>query len=633
MENIVKIIDRVRAENSVARGRLTKGICGTATLLRAERDERGMDKLLIDTLMQRLGRSVRSFEFILSSEDYDKYVERESIRRDTRAGRYEEARKSIDRYAGKYKNSGTGRLHEQIMLLMESYILDKQQVEPALQKEFILKAIRLTIPTFSLERFPELYFGEVELTLISRLAYLHMLSGEEREANAYWESLYGLLERSIYRDCEQVQVFAVVAYHLSKYYYSQGMYGRVREICTKILGFMKDKNKLLYAAELMELLAKSIFHETYPGLAEGEITPERLRELKEYRHFEVLKGFLSDNYPEWNADTEYPMYYEYGMLCDRRIIKQRRLLLGISQEKLILPEEDGLSAEAICTVDTISRLENGHHSTQKRTVKRLLKRMGLPEERCFSDIFVEDYDVKQELDRINVLICNNREKEAYELLQTVKRKIDMNCNMSRQGVEWLELIYQRKKEKYTPQERYHRLIELLEYTLPWSRREKYKDCYLFDNENWIACLIAGCLAEMGEKEEADKLYQDVLAGIWQYLKEGEGFVHRYMAILHQRESWIANEGRLEEADRIIDYAVPLSLRHNIAGILGSWIYDKAWNLEQRGLDEEGMAQYRRYVRQSYVISCLRGQNRKDFLEKRCREHYPEENILEGLTEE
>lgn len=633
MENIVKIIDKVRADNGLTRTRLTKGICGTALLRRAEQDERAMDKLMVDSLMQRLGRSVRSFEFMLGSEGYDDYVLRERIRRDILAGRFGEAEAAIDAYMDGHKGRGAEQLHRQMMLLMKSYILDKKQEGYALQKSLVLEAIRLTMPTFSLENFSVLYFSEVELTLASRLAYLHMQSGEEREAVAYWEALYGLLERPIYEKGEQVQVFAAVAYPLAKFYYNQGRYDEVEDICVKMLKFMREKNKLLYAAELMELWARSSLHKQEPELSEAEMTPERLGELLVYRHSKVLQGFLADNYPGWNADTEYPMYYEYGMLSDRRVIKQRRQLLGISQEKLILAEHNIAMEEPVCTVDTVSRLENGHHSTHKRIVRRLLKQMGLPGERCYSDIFVEDYNTKLELDQIAVLMSRDREEEAYERLQTVKKKIDMSCNVSRQGVERLEYIYEHKQKELSPEERYHRLIELLEYTLPWSRREKYKDCYLFDNENWIVCLIAGCLAEMGEKEEADRLYQDVLAGFLQYLKEGEGLVHHYLAILHHRESWIANEGRLEEADRIIDDAVPLSLRHNIAGILGSWLYDKAWNLEQRGLDEEGMAQYRRYVRQSYVISCLRDQTRKGFLEKRCGEYYPGENILEDLMGE
>lgn len=51
-------------------------------------------------------------------------------------------------------------------------------------------------------------------------------------------------------------------------------------------------------------------------------------------------------------------YYRAG-----EIIRLNRIALGMTQEEL---------SEDICSVETLSRIENGHHKVKKETYKRLM---------------------------------------------------------------------------------------------------------------------------------------------------------------------------------------------------------------------------------------------------------------------
>ena len=78
-----------------------------------------------------------------------------------------------------------------------------------------------------------------------------------------------------------------------------------------------------------------------------------------------------------------------------KIIKQKRLELGYTQEKL---------CEGICEPMSISRIERGLQNPSKNMLDALSQRLGLPTERCF--IFLsKNEQIISDL-KIEITSCN-----------------------------------------------------------------------------------------------------------------------------------------------------------------------------------------------------------------------------------
>lgn len=102
-KNIGKIIYTLRTCNQISQEKLARGLCSIPALSRIEACDRIPDKLLLDALMQRLGKSPDKLESIVSTGDYELYLHRERIQRCIVDENYTEAKELLKEYEGKKK--------------------------------------------------------------------------------------------------------------------------------------------------------------------------------------------------------------------------------------------------------------------------------------------------------------------------------------------------------------------------------------------------------------------------------------------------------------------------------------------------------------------------------------------------
>ena len=146
--------------------------------------------------------------------------------------------------------------------------------------------------------------------------------------------------------------------------------------------------------------------------------------------------------------------YKFGY-----IIRQRREELGYTQEEL---------AEGICSVPTLSRIENGERLPTKDHFEMLLQRLGYSESILYTYVDANTWFLHELKFKIRQAIILECFEEAQELLEEYKRKMDLKSPLDRQFVLLNDILS--SPSSYTVEERLARFEKAILLTCP-----KYKE--------------------------------------------------------------------------------------------------------------------------------------------------------------
>ena len=122
------------------------GICSITTLSRIEKGERNVDSLMVENLLDRMGKEVALFETMLNKADYELWKVRNEIEHivshfesDTVYEKIKEYRKVMPK---------DEKIHEQFCLYYEIILDIKNKLEDKTITEKILQAIHMTRPDY-----------------------------------------------------------------------------------------------------------------------------------------------------------------------------------------------------------------------------------------------------------------------------------------------------------------------------------------------------------------------------------------------------------------------------------------------------------------------------------------------------
>lgn len=656
------MIDNTRYYYGMKAKELTYGLCDETMIAKLVQGDvnRRLDKLLVDALMQRMGRSMRTFEYLLGPREYCLFEKRQEIRRGIdrlreQSGERDKAdlaktESEIEKHIEEYlaETAKEHVLHQQIALLLQSYLADYRKEKYVLQMQRVETALRLTIPEIMQKSWSEFCFSETEFTLAVRYAVLEMWMGHEQEACKHFEQLYGLLERAYYRDGELIHLFGPVFYHLSQYYYRKKQYvsaARVSETGRKLI---LKRNQIHYVNELLKLQEMAFMAQHFDA-AEAERLWEKTVHYRQYKVFEEL---YVNYYPMWNAQTYYPIYREYGSLSLGKIIRQRRELFGMTRAELIQNDgttpglyDMGENETELCSISTLNRLENGQSATHWKYIRRLLIKLKLPPTLCCSPLISADYQTMVKWRQCCILNGTGKTGEAGSLFREIKHDRNyIDCPSNDQALEALE-EWIKSKEPGKHSAKIDKYLEWLEYTIPKNRLEQIEDIHVFPAERNLIRNIALEYARDERYAETVSLLKKLLHGYLETAKSAMRDVNEMrqeiqyrdemtcgiMPIMLLLETKSANIGDYAMSDTLIRIGIELCMKHNVLGALASFLYDMAWNLEQN--KKQSIAEYRKYIRITYVIYAYRKNMRHiKWLIERCKKYYPDESFLDDLCE-
>lgn len=606
---ICQLIENTRRHYNIPANKLTRGICNRSYFSRAMSGEREIDKFMVDTLIQRLGKNTRNFEYALDLTEYELFTGRQRLRSAITDGDCRLAQRLAEEYIARQQNTATDRLHIQFGLFMKTYIMKQEEASWEEQYGMAKRALAVTLPDYGEIPVTELYLSETELLLLFRMAWLKGRMGDEEAMAGELKKLYGLLEHERYSDNEQIYIFAAVIYHLARHHLRMGDYYTAGKMAAEGIGRLRVKNKFHYAAELFLIKAMADCRSE-----DMDYLAEHAGENVFYNYYLVFDSIIKENFPEWDGDTHYPMYYEYNVISVSHIVKQRRRLWGITQERL--------SEEGFCNLATIESMEGNRRDTQMPIIRRILNVVKLSSQKCYSDIITNDYEVKQEYQRIKIIADQGNPKEALCELERLKPKLDMTFLANRQSVEYLEYIFSCKIYKPEPEEQLESLLKILDYTIPSACWMELDGIFLYNIEKQILRNIIICYERISEENTGIPVLEKLIKGH----EEGCEYIQYYSSIALMLESRLANMGKFKEASRLLEKCLRDSVLHNLSGVLAKSLLDKTWNTEQTGKEnkkENKKGNMPHGYMQAYALNMYRGNTvLGEAIKKYCRDKYP-----------
>lgn len=256
MENnkIGSAIQYFRESYQISQGKLCMGLCSIATLSRIEAGERDVDSLLLETLLERLGRMPNQFELILTEVDYDLYLKREEIKKQAEARNYSSTYALLQEY--EQITATKGNVHVQFVKAYRALLneLDGGTIETTI--DLMMEAITCTVPEFKTSEIKDYYLSNSELNIIVHILKLMVTAGMNKNAKQILKQVLDYLELHASVE-ENNNLYSKVAIIASRLYIKENNLKKALEICNK--GFEKSKGsrKMDYLGELTFIKAQA----------------------------------------------------------------------------------------------------------------------------------------------------------------------------------------------------------------------------------------------------------------------------------------------------------------------------------------------------------------------------------------
>ncbi len=620
-ELILLLIENLRKEEGVSVAKLTYGLYDEASYSRAlHQKNKRPDKLLIDALYQRLGKNMRNFECLLDAEEYALFEMREEFRDSFFRNDIIKAKKAMHRYLAVKEDNN---LHHQLALLFEISIMVKQKENHQMVIDKAYKAIRTTIPGFELSCISDYLFSEVELILLNILLKENQdIFGEDYVAE-YLETVYEMFRSERYSDNEQVMRFAPMIYRLVLIKIERKSFEEAIEISEYMIKCLVADNKINYLMEFLR--CKSIAKvNAVMTLSDMDVEKESLlHSSKEYNQACAISDIYEKYYPEWNPESEIQIYWELNIIPTGKIVKQRRELFGLSQEELTCYDD-----EVICSVDTISRLENGKHQIKSSVEKRILDKLRIIPDRFHREFMTDQYKDIRTLKRlISARIIQNEKETRSEIerLEEVHKTRFYNSNV--RYLEYIKLAMSIDGE--AEQELLKKYEKQLWMTMPRALDNSFKvKCLPFETEYYILMKIAKINLKIGNLTSYFSLIHSVLDTYRSVGKYDNTFWYNIASLERTLSSELGNRNRFDESNDLARHGLNRCIRFDRLDMCINHLYCLAWNEDMDERVEKKSKQTELCA--SFALADLEKRLKlMERVKKQCRLFY-DDNILVGL---
>ncbi len=256
MENnkIGSAIQYFRETLQISQGVLCKGLCSVATLSRIEAGERDVDSLLLETLLERLGRTPNQFELILTEFDYVIYQMREEIKRLINDRKHQTAAVMLKEY--EKIAASKGNVHMQFIINCRALLNELDGGSADTTIDLFMEAILYTVPDFKTNEINDYFLSNSELHIIIDLIQ-HMIS-----AKMYGRAKDILEQILLYLDThnfmvENYNLYPKVAVIASRFFMQNQDMKRALEMCNRGLEKNRGNRKMDYLGELSLIKAQT----------------------------------------------------------------------------------------------------------------------------------------------------------------------------------------------------------------------------------------------------------------------------------------------------------------------------------------------------------------------------------------
>lgn len=281
------------------------------------------------------------------------------------------------------------------------------------------------------------------------------------------------------------------------------------------------------------------------------------------------------------------------------IIRLTRIASGLTQEQL---------SENICSVETMSRIENGKHGVKKDIYQKLMEKMNRNPERSYAICVDKDMQIIEERAAFEEAMTRHDFERADEYMTLLKEKAGesiLTKNYVRRESAFLD-FYQ---NRITSTELVEILEKLAEETVPDYRRYmEEKIIFPFTEQEIILFKRLAVAYGRNDKNElaleiSEMLLRSLRSKYMIEWKKNELSVYGNMARYYQKI------GQYEVAYNINDTLIYETKKYDNGILVEESLFDKAWDIlrEIRNgkREKEEIEECKKLMRKAYYLSLSR----------------------------
>ncbi len=488
---IGSLIEKIRVEEKkISRKKLAEGICSEQMLYDIEKDRQESDPLIIDILLQRLGKSPNKLERILPSKMYYMIRFRDLLEKAILKGK----KKLSDDILKQYPNQTS--VDQMYRYRMQACLLHRINHDLEGAKHNLQSAISLTLPDFTYEKIDKFLISTIEIENLLALEQLRIESRPDRDQSTekwHLEILMDFINENFTDEEEHAKIYSKCAWLLATIYFNEEDYMRTISLCSKGIEGLRRNAILYFMFPLLVLITEA---EKKLG-----INPDNSK----WTQYQISLTFLWDNYAEKWYPTDWLFHNcsQQEYLLDYELVRSEREAKKMTQLEL----SDGIYKN----VESYSRFETGKVSPKKKTFEKLLEKLEI-ERRRYNSFAVTDSHKTMELRRnLDRMIGRKEYTHAQEVCENLKKELNMDLKENRQIVESAEMLIDSRLNKIPYQNFLIRQKELLSDIIDFNNHSLYH----VPNRNEVLLINYYCvvLKETGQIQEATWIYQCALQKI------------------------------------------------------------------------------------------------------------------------
>lgn len=294
------------------------------------------------------------------------------------------------------------------------------------------------------------------------------------------------------------------------------------------------------------------------------------------------------------------------------VIKKTRESLGITQEEL---------CDGICSVETLSRIENGKRAPSRSNFRALMDKMGKSGEKYMPFVHSKDMKTIMEAMDIDVLIAHTKYDEADKKLEHFKEMISLKDKVNRQYVIKTQALINHRLGRIDAQTYRAQLTEAFLCTVPNYKKGILPLGIYSRHEIMIYCNIAISYSLEGDQDTAIKMLRQAEAYFDTTHVSTEERAISETLILADLGQCLGIRGDTKEAIKVEERGLKKCLDSGISNILEYFLYNIAFEKEILQEDEKACKEL---LLQAYFVAEL-NDNRymMDHIKKHMKKMYGE----------
>lgn len=471
---------------------IAEGIISISDLCRVERGELEVDYFTLQALFERLGKSIDKLELAVSCSEYDAIAYRDAIVHSIAEWDYSQLKRQIAEYHAYIDQRRP--VHRQYMIALRAmayYVKDQDYASCLGVMEQALSC------TLSGDWLQQLQSGQrlcsQEIWIILAITYCRWKCGDTDGLSGQMEQLDCYILRCYTDAEEQVKVYPHCAWLLGQLYLEQGRVEEAYITCKKGKASLVENGSLSPLWEILELEETCL------------VNMGRQDELIWCRKCQEAVAFL---YEAAGARLESNMMaafmrssFQGEFIITNELVRDLREANGLSQEEL---------CANICAQETLSRIEKGKRSPNKKKLYQMLKRMGMERENYYGFIQADDYELYEKVRQFNRCFPKRRMAEAEKLCDEIEGALDMTRTINQQFIGAERIVRQQKRGELSREQANRQLWELLCMTMPPSRSGAPIYRVPFRTEYVIWNRIAVNLRNEGNVKDAIAIFENLI---------------------------------------------------------------------------------------------------------------------------